>query len=105
MDDAVMKKSFNPSFPVSFRWTKYVFHNVDHSVDITTDIVLLCELNPPMLVNWSNQQKTAKTDSVERMPQSGWCPLPVVAGEGLGDGPNWSWSGTLNTGSSATRVR
>ena len=30
MDDAVMKKSFNPSFPVSFRWTKYVFHNVDH---------------------------------------------------------------------------
>ena len=41
---------------------------------LTTDIVLLCELNPPMLVNWSNQQKTAKTDSVERMPQSGLCP-------------------------------
>ena len=93
MDDAVMKKSFNPSFPVSFRWTKYVFHNVDHSVDITTDIVLLCELNPPKLVNWSNQQKTGRTDSVERMPQSGWCP-PARGG----GGGTWRWSKLILVG-------
>ena len=45
MDDAVTKKILQ-------------LHNI---VDMTTDLVLSCELNPPMLVNWTNWQKTTKT--------------------------------------------
>ena len=91
MDDAVTKKILQ-------------LHNI---VDMTTDIVLSCELNPPMLVNWSNRQRTTKTASVQQSgcPNHACAPLPVVAGEGLGDGPNWSWSGTANTGISFTHER